>query len=56
MRIESDSLGQIAIDPECYIGIHTARAVENFRVSGRTIAEIPSLIVALAQAKAALAK
>ena len=39
MRKEHDFLGEIEIPKESYIGIHTARAVENFAVSGYKIDE-----------------
>lgn len=34
-RIETDALGEKTISCEAYYGIHTARALENFPVSGR---------------------
>ena len=37
MRIEGDSMGEIAIPEWAYWGAQTQRAVENFRVSGRTL-------------------
>ncbi len=36
-RIEKDSLGEKQIPSSAYYGIHTARAIENFDVSGRTV-------------------
>ncbi len=35
-RIEHDLLGEKELPEELYWGIHTFRAVENFRISGRT--------------------
>ncbi len=35
VRLEVDSLGEKSIPAEAYYGIHTARALENFPVSGR---------------------
>ncbi len=34
-RIEQDMLGRVEISDDAYYGIHTARALENFGVSGR---------------------
>lgn len=39
MRTEHDYLGEIEIPKDSYIGVHTARAVENFSVSGYKIDE-----------------
>ncbi|WP_075057160.1 aspartate ammonia-lyase [Thermogymnomonas acidicola] len=33
-RIERDVLGEVEIDDSCYYGVNTARAVDNFRISG----------------------
>ncbi|WP_430244271.1 aspartate ammonia-lyase [Neorhizobium sp. DAR64861/K0K2] len=49
MRLEEDALGTRLMPDEIAYGIQTARAVDNFSVSGRTIADIegfvPSIIV-----------
>lgn len=52
-RIEKDFLGEKQIDNNCYYGIQTLRAVENFNISGTKIYQFPTLIVALAQVKKA---
>lgn len=53
-RTENDSLGSIKVPTEVYWGIHTQRAIENFRVSDY---KIPArLIKALAQVKKACAQ
>src|SRR3989304_1278315 len=36
-RIERDSLGEIRLPKKAYYGPQTQRAVENFRISGRTL-------------------
>ncbi|MDR1387850.1 MAG: aspartate ammonia-lyase [Propionibacteriaceae bacterium] len=54
-RLEHDLLGQLPVPTEAYYGIHTVRAIANFQISGRTINEIPSLIVAFAYVKKAAA-
>jgi aspartate ammonia-lyase len=50
-RIEKDLLGEISVPREAYWGIHSQRAINNFRISGRFVN--PSLIRALAQVKMA---
>jgi len=39
VRIEHDLLGEKAIPAGAYYGVQTARAMENFQISGRTIAD-----------------
>ena len=54
-RLEWDALGSRRVGIDAYHGIQTDRALQNFRVSGRTIAEMPDLIKALAMVKKAAA-
>ncbi|GAB3194548.1 aspartate ammonia-lyase [Nesterenkonia suensis] len=54
-RTEHDLLGPLPIPSECYYGVHTARAAENFRISGTPISAYPGLINALAAVKQAAA-
>jgi len=54
-RIETDSLGSLAIPRDVYWGIHTARALSNFQISGITLGQCEHLVVALAQVKKAAA-
>ncbi|MGC8763711.1 MAG: aspartate ammonia-lyase [Acidobacteriota bacterium] len=54
-RIEKDSLGEVRVPAEAYYGCQTQRAVENFRLTGVTLANFPSFIKALAQVKKAAA-
>ncbi len=54
-RIEKDFLGSKEIPQEAYYGVHTARAMENFTVSGVRISHFPRFIVALAMVKKASA-
>ncbi|MDR2252257.1 MAG: aspartate ammonia-lyase [Bifidobacteriaceae bacterium] len=54
-RSESDLIGSMEIPQEAYWGIHTARALENFQISGRPIGSYPSLIRAFALVKKAAA-
>ena len=56
VRIASDFLGPMEIPADALYGPHTARAIENFRVSGITLGDRPELIVALAHVKIAAAR
>ena len=55
MRQEHDFIGIKTIPPDAYWGIHTARAVENFPITGRSVAAMPALIRAFAFVKKAAA-
>lgn len=52
-RIEKDFLGSKDIPIDAYYGVHTARAMENFTVSGVQINHFPRFIIALAMVKKA---
>jgi aspartate ammonia-lyase len=54
-RLEHDFLGERAIPDDCYYGVQTLRALENFPITGVPISTVPELIVALAQVKKAAA-
>ena len=54
-RIEEDLLGQREIPSDAYWGIHTLRAIENYKISGRTINELPQFIRGMVQVKKAAA-
>ena len=43
-RIERDTMGELAVPSDAYYGVQTARAMENFQISGRTIADYPTLV------------
>jgi fumarate hydratase class II len=53
-RIERDSMGEMTVPADAYYGAQTARAVENFPVSGRTMP--PSFIRAMAIVKKCAAR
>lgn len=53
MRLEHDLLGNFEIPNDAYWGVHTARAVENFPISGVPIGHYRSLIKGLAFVKEA---
>ncbi|MCJ0761941.1 aspartate ammonia-lyase [Variovorax terrae] len=55
-RAEHDFLGEKLIPADAYWGVHTARAVENFPISGTRISAMPDLIRALAFVKKAAAR
>ncbi|UCV14737.1 aspartate ammonia-lyase [Quatrionicoccus australiensis] len=55
-RIEHDLLGDREIPGTAYYGVHTLRALENFAITGISIAVYPDLIRALAQIKQAAAQ
>ena len=54
-RLEHDFLGEMRIPSDTYYGIQTYRAVENFPISGVSIASFPELIKALGLVKKASA-
>lgn len=54
-RSETDSLGEKTVMADCLYGIQTVRALDNFQISGRTIADMPDLIRALGMVKKAAA-
>jgi aspartate ammonia-lyase len=56
MRQEHDFIGVKTIPPAAYWGVHTARAVENFPITGHTVAQMPQLIRAFAFVKKAAAQ
>jgi aspartate ammonia-lyase len=55
-RIEHDLVGDKEVPADAYYGVHTVRAVENFAITGATIAQFPDLITALAAVKQAAAR
>jgi len=55
VRIEHDLLGERAVPAAAYYGVHTLRALENFAITGTSIAHYPDLVVALACVKQAAA-
>ena len=52
-RTEHDFLGEKQIPALAYWGVHTARAVENFAISGTRVSAMPELVRALAFVKKA---
>ena len=55
VRVEHDLIGEKAVPADAYYGVQTARALENFQISGRTIADYPEFIKGFAVVKMASA-
>ncbi len=56
VRVEHDFLGEKEIPSTAYWGVHTARAVDNFPISGTRISAMPDLIRAMAFVKKTAAR
>lgn len=54
-RTEHDLLGEREVPNDCYYGIHTIRAMENFQISGSSINDVPEFIRGMVQVKKAAA-
>jgi aspartate ammonia-lyase len=55
-RVEHDFLGEKQIPADAYWGVHTARALENFPISGTPLSAMPQLIRAFGYVKKATAR
>jgi aspartate ammonia-lyase len=55
-RLEHDLLGDLAVPAEAYYGVQTARALDNFHISGVELRLYPDFIKALAMVKLAAAR
>ncbi|MFF2298128.1 aspartate ammonia-lyase [Arthrobacter sp. NPDC058127] len=55
-RVETDLLGVREVPAEAYWGIHTLRAMENFRLGGETVGSAPGLVSAIAAVKESAAR
>lgn len=55
-RTETDSLGSIELPADVYYGVHTARAVANFPITGMLLRDYPELIQSLGMVKKAAAQ
>jgi aspartate ammonia-lyase len=56
VRIEKDLLGEKAVPADAYYGVQTARALENFRISGVLINHYPGFVEGWAMVKLAAAR
>jgi aspartate ammonia-lyase len=55
-RVEKDLIGEKKVPADAYYGVQTARALENFQISGVPISHYPEFIEALAIVKMAAAR
>src|SRR5688572_25267645 len=55
-RTEKDLIGEKQIDAKAYYGVQTARALENFKISGITTSFYPDYVKAFAIVKLAAAR
>ncbi|NOT78160.1 MAG: aspartate ammonia-lyase [Bacteriovoracaceae bacterium] len=55
MRTEHDLLGDLEVRADAYYGIHTMRAIDNFKISNSKISDNPLMVKALAVTKKACA-
>src|SRR5512137_2901554 len=55
-RLEHDLLGDKAVPADAYYGVQTARALENFHISGVELRLYPNIVKALAMVKMAAAR
>ncbi len=55
IRIEKDSIGEVEIPANADYGVHTARAVTNFPITGISVSHFPELVQSLAMVKRAAA-
>ena len=53
LRKEKDLIGTLEIPKDAYYGVHTARALENFTITGVQINHFPRFIIAMAMVKKA---
>ena len=54
-RTETDLLGRRDVPAEAYYGVHTVRAMANFRISGTTVNDVPEFIRGMVMVKKAAA-
>ena len=55
-RVEHDLLGDLAVPADAYYGVQTARALENFKISGVELRLYPNFIKGLAMTKLGAAR
>ena len=55
-RTEHDLLGDLEVPADAYYGVQTARALENFKITGQPLSVFPNFIVGLAMVKLAAAR
>lgn len=52
-RTETDLLGPREVPGDAYYGVHTLRAIDNFPISGVTVADVPQMVRAMVEVKKA---
>lgn len=55
VRIEQDLLGKREVPADVYWGIHTLRAIENFKISNAVISDVPEFVRGMVMVKKAAA-
>lgn len=55
VRIEKDLLGKREVPADVYWGIHTLRAIENFKISNAVISDVPEFVRGMVMVKKAAA-
>src|SRR3712207_8189615 len=55
-RIEHDLLGDLAVPASAYYGVQTARALDNFQITGIPLSHFPNFVRSLAMVKKAAAR
>ena len=55
-RTEHDLLGDFQVPADAYYGVQTARALDNFKITGQPLSVFPNFITALAMVKLAAAR
>jgi aspartate ammonia-lyase len=55
-RVEHDLLGDLAVPASAYYGVQTARALDNFQITGIPLSHFPNFVRALAMVKKAAAR
>ncbi|ALA67432.1 aspartate ammonia-lyase [Corynebacterium lactis] len=54
-RTEIDLLGSMEVPSDAYYGVHTLRAIDNYKISGKTINDVPEFIKGMVMVKKATA-
>ncbi len=54
-RTEHDLLGAREVPADAYYGIHTQRAIDNFKISGKTVSDVPEFVRGMVMVKKASA-
>jgi aspartate ammonia-lyase len=55
VRYEEDLLGRHEVPADAFYGVHTARAIENFKLTNQTISDVPEMIRGMVLTKKAAA-